>query len=997
MVGYRKAECRRPAAEAQDDLVLSREDVGDQILVVSDLHLGSGREPVTGRFDRRENFFADETFCRFLKYYGKNELGRGLLVFNGDTFDFVRVMDVPRTEDDFREWSDDLLAVGRKKDPKDLRESIRWEERIFGLFTGDLKSVWRIHRMIRGHRVFFDSLASWVRRGGRIVFVQGNHDLELQWSIVRTAILQAIKKKGRSRNLDGKVFFALRSLRVENLHLEHGHSLDPATRVVGERASKNDKNLRLPLGSIVNRYLINKLEDIEPFLNNIKPMLSALQSIVLRHPWQCFKKCLVAAPFVFLSVRPYWLFFDVGVIVFFGALAVSVGTLACVLGAILVPTLGGPTLAPPATAAVLLLVFLGIFAPFLDALVRVAFRKRNFEPADDYYGQELFRRLKKVDIGADYGTAYGVIGHSHRADIQVLNDGRGPPYLYLNSGTWAPIWHRKRPNLRGGTEYSFLRFVWFREKKEFRHQTLVWRDDRNSPVENVIMARNGSSGQAWLFDAPRPIERSAMEKAFITGVNGFIGSHLAEELLKRGYEVTGMVRPSSDTRSLVKLFQKYGPRFRLVLGDVRDPASLEAGMAEADVVYHLAAVLMGTRKSDYFNTNFDGTCNVLDAAFKKHQKSPLKRVVITSSIAAAGPSPSAKPIDETFPRNPISWYGKSKDKAEVAAEDYMGKGLPITIVRPVLVHGVRDRDFSGGIFPWIARGISPRIGIKRKSLSMISVGDVVDGMIAAATSPNSVGEIYFLSDPQVYRDKQVAAELATAMNKWCRIPLPVPHAYLWINGFISELIHIFNGQRPTMTRDKAREFSQRFWTVTPDKAKEKAHLGWESKISFSQGLQIAVADWRRRRTPAKATSELLRYRVLKTALVALAIGIVVEGLAAIGDWWTFDPPWLVLIIVFFGFGGVLGGASMVTAARSRWIQFLAGGFLGFVGELANALWLERWELSPDFVGWLPQNDWIISLALGLPLGFVPVIINSVVCGLYRRNCRLGCGPVEEGI
>jgi len=488
-----------------------------------------------------------------------------------------------------------------------------------------------------------------------------------------------------------------------------------------------------------------------------------------------------------------------------------------------------------------------------------------------------------------------------------------------------------------------------------------------------------------------------MARAFITGVNGFIGSHLAEELLEKGYEVIGMVRPSSDTRSLMKLFRKYPLRIRLVLGDVRDRESLEGGFADADYVFHLAAVLMGTRKSDYFDTNADGTCNVLETALKRHRQHPLKRVVVTSSIAAAGPSQTGSAIDEDELPEPISWYGESKLRAEESADWYLLEGLPITIVRPVLVHGVRDRDFSGGIFPWIAIGMSPRIGRKRKNLSMISVGDVVDGMIAAATDEDAVGETYFLSDPEPYRDIDVAAELANAMNikKWRRFRFPVPHAYLWLNGCLSEFMTIFTCKRPTMTRDKAREFRRQFWTVTPEKARED--FGWESKISMSKGLQIAVADWRERRVKPAATLEPRRDRILKTIPLALAIGVVIEGLAEIGGWWNFDPWWVVLAIVILGFGGVLGGVSLLTAARSRWIQFLAGGFLGFVGELANALWLDLWRFSPEFVGWLPQNDWIISLAVGLPLGFVPVIINSVVRGLYRRNVRLGSGPVEEGV
>jgi len=486
-----------------------------------------------------------------------------------------------------------------------------------------------------------------------------------------------------------------------------------------------------------------------------------------------------------------------------------------------------------------------------------------------------------------------------------------------------------------------------------------------------------------------------MARAFITGVNGFIGSHLAEELLERGCEVTGLVRPSSDTRSLVEAFRRYGPKFRLVLGDIRDKDSLEAGIADADYVFHLAAVLMGTREADFRDTNATGTCNVLEEALKRHRQCSLKRVIITSSIAVAGPSPNADPIGVSHPEQPISWYGESKLRAEESADWYMAEGLPITIARPVLVYGGRDRDFSGGVFPMISCGIAPRIGFKRKEFSLIHVDELVEGMIAAANSAAADGETYFFSDPKVHRDTQVVTAIADAMKKACRIPIWVPHWVMKLLACFCELKNIFDGKRPVLTRDKVREVRNQWWAASP--AKALADFGWQSTTSLDEGMVEAVAAWRSRRAASPAGPERLRDRILKTLLLALVVGIAIEGLAKIGGWWKFDPGWVVLLIVILGFGGVLGGVSLLTASKRKLVQFLAGGFLGFVGEFANAMWLERWSFSQEFVGWLPQNDWIISLAVGLPLGFVPVIINFVVDGLYCRRCRLGCGPVESGV
>src|SRR2546430_16362087 len=80
-----------------------------EILVVSDFHLGRGRNPVTGRISRTENFLADEPFARFLEYAGPGP--QKLLIINGDTFDFVRMCEYPRTEQEFEEWSEVLKPL----------------------------------------------------------------------------------------------------------------------------------------------------------------------------------------------------------------------------------------------------------------------------------------------------------------------------------------------------------------------------------------------------------------------------------------------------------------------------------------------------------------------------------------------------------------------------------------------------------------------------------------------------------------------------------------------------------------------------------------------------------------------------------------------------------------------------------------------------------------------------------------------------------------------
>src|SRR5882757_731350 len=98
-----------------------------EILVVSDFHLGRGRNPVTSRISRTENFLADETFARFLDYSAPGP--QKLLFINGDTFDFVRMCEHPRAKAEFEEWSEFLKTLKVAKSPAELRDGISSKER----------------------------------------------------------------------------------------------------------------------------------------------------------------------------------------------------------------------------------------------------------------------------------------------------------------------------------------------------------------------------------------------------------------------------------------------------------------------------------------------------------------------------------------------------------------------------------------------------------------------------------------------------------------------------------------------------------------------------------------------------------------------------------------------------------------------------------------------------------------------------------------------------
>lgn len=333
-----------------------------------------------------------------------------------------------------------------------------------------------------------------------------------------------------------------------------------------------------------------------------------------------------------------------------------------------------------------------------------------------------------------------------------------------------------------------------------------------------------------------------MSRIFVTGANGFVGSHLIEHLLRRGDEVIGLIRAGSDVRSLAPMVAAHGERLQLVVGDLRDRGSLEFAFHAVDFVYHLGAVLMATSTQAFRETNVAGTRNLLDAIGARGPGT-LRRFLFVSAQAAAGPSPDGRPIDESQPLRPVSVYGTSKADAEAIVRQFSDR-IPVTIVRPVAVYGERERDISGGTFPMVKAGLAPRLGLASKTASLVYVGDLVAGLVAAAESPQSLGKTYFLGDRDPYPQRELVRAMADAMGNHVRIPVVVPHLMLGIVAVFAELGHRVTGRRPMLTRDKVRELKQRWWAASS--AAAARDLGWSAQISLRDGMARAVADWKLR-------------------------------------------------------------------------------------------------------------------------------------------------------
>ncbi len=319
----------------------------------------------------------------------------------------------------------------------------------------------------------------------------------------------------------------------------------------------------------------------------------------------------------------------------------------------------------------------------------------------------------------------------------------------------------------------------------------------------------------------------------ITGGTGFIGSHLADALHAKGYNIRVLVRASSSTRYLKHLPIEY------VQGSLEDVESLRAATSDVDYVYHVAGLTSARNREEFFRGNQLATRNLLEAAAR--YAPGVRRFVHVSSQAAVGPAVSADaPTTEEAPLKPITAYGASKAAAEEEAHARMGD-LPITIVRPPAVYGPRDPEIFR-FFSMVAKGIAPLIGFDRKLVSLVHVGDLVRGFHEAGESPRAAGETYFISSEEFYTWDHVGAVTSRIMGRRRALNLRVPHPVIFLAGGISGFLGRFQKKPPVFNYEKGRDITRRYWICSIRKAKE--HFGYAQQISIEEGVGNTVAWYR---------------------------------------------------------------------------------------------------------------------------------------------------------
>lgn len=310
-----------------------------------------------------------------------------------------------------------------------------------------------------------------------------------------------------------------------------------------------------------------------------------------------------------------------------------------------------------------------------------------------------------------------------------------------------------------------------------------------------------------------------MKKVLVTGADGFIGSHLTESLLAKGYEVKAFAYYNSfntwgwlDTLPKEKLDQ-----IEVFTGDIRDPNGVRTALKGTDIVFHLAALIaipFSYHSPDsYVDTNIKGTLNVLQAA----RDLDLQRVLVTSTSEVYGTAQYV-PIDEHHPFQGQSPYSATKIGADRLAESfYRSFGLPVSIVRPFNTYG--PRQSARAVIPTIiTQLLAGKEEIKLGSLTPTRdfnyVKDTAAGFIAIAESDRTVGEEINIATQQEISIGDLAKEIISQIN---------PNASI-----------VCEEQR---LRPEKSEVNR----LLGSNEKIKALTDWKQQYTFAQGIQETIA------------------------------------------------------------------------------------------------------------------------------------------------------------
>ena len=321
------------------------------------------------------------------------------------------------------------------------------------------------------------------------------------------------------------------------------------------------------------------------------------------------------------------------------------------------------------------------------------------------------------------------------------------------------------------------------------------------------------------------------KKIFITGASGFVGSHLVEAAQKLGLEVHASIRSQSNRSEIQPFVDQF------VYPNLGDFDELKALFEKNQYHYiiHAAALTRAKNNLDFQKVNVKYTEAIMQAGFSAHM--PLERIIFVSSLAAIGSIDYNNPrlIDETFPYNPHTMYGKSKMEAELMIRQKFNNH-PISVFRPTAVYGPREKDIFI-LLDTLNKGFEPYIGKKPQKLSFIYVKDLVDVLLKGCTTPQEGLQFYNISDGEVYSRYEMADVFKSVMRKKL-FKMHIPYRVVKILAEILQSVYKPSSKTPVIYPERLQELTAENWGCDITLAKNT--LGFNPQYLLKEGLQESL-------------------------------------------------------------------------------------------------------------------------------------------------------------
>jgi nucleoside-diphosphate-sugar epimerase len=279
---------------------------------------------------------------------------------------------------------------------------------------------------------------------------------------------------------------------------------------------------------------------------------------------------------------------------------------------------------------------------------------------------------------------------------------------------------------------------------------------------------------------------------FITGVNGFIGSHAAKRVIREGHRVRGLVRQTSDLALL------EGVDIELVYGDVTRPETLQNVLAGVDKIIHTAGIASDWGAyNDFYRVNYEGTLNTARAA----DEAGVKRFVHIATTAVHGFG--FKGISEDHPKGvKLNAYATTKRMAEEWLFEFSHtSSMEVTVLRPGNVYGPDDHTFIDKYLDALYTGKIAYVNKGRALTCPVYIDNVIDGIWSASHAEAAVGQAFFLTDGLDITWREFTEKLAEALGVKKPV-LSIPYGVGYAAALVVEGIYrLFRIKRaPVITR-----------------------------------------------------------------------------------------------------------------------------------------------------------------------------------------------------